>query len=165
MSRRSVAGSGFPVPGPGPTVVRFTPDGRLSAAGGPSGWVRVWSTETWRPVSSRIQAQKGEVLRLAVSPDSRMLAAGGSDGAIQLMDLSTRQKFGSPLPALPNRVAAPLFTPDGAYLLAVTDGGRAYRWDLRPAAWAHHACAVAGRRLTRAEWNEELPGRPYAPAC
>ena len=27
------------------------------------------------------------------------------------------------------------------------------------------ACAVAGRKLTRAEWNDVLPGRPYAPAC
>ena len=27
------------------------------------------------------------------------------------------------------------------------------------------ACAVAGRTLTRAEWNDALPERTYAPAC
>jgi hypothetical protein len=58
-----------------------------------------------------------------------------------------------------------VFTADGAYLLANTDAGRAFRWDFRPASWARHACAVAGRRLTRTEWNDELPGRAYAPAC
>ena len=42
---------------------------------------------------------------------------------------------------------------------------RAYRWDLRPESLARHACQVAGRRLTRAEWTEFLPGRDYNPAC
>ena len=28
-----------------------------------------------------------------------------------------------------------------------------------------HACAVAGRTLTRTEWTDALPGRDYAPAC
>ena len=44
-------------------------------------------------------------------------------------------------------------------------GGRAYRWDVRPSSWARHACAVAGRTLTRSEWQDVLPGRDYAPAC
>jgi WD40 repeat protein len=151
--------------GAAPTVVRFSPDGSALAAGGLSGWVRVWSTKTWRPASSRVQAQSAEVPQLAFSPDSRILAVGGQDGAIQLFDVSSMQPFGSPLPALPDRITAPVFTPDGNHLLVVTDGGRAYRWDVRPASWARHACDVAGRRLTRAEWNEALPGRPYKPAC
>jgi WD40 repeat protein len=148
-----------------PAGLQFSPDGRFLASGGLNGSVRVWSTATWRPASASMQAQTGEVIHLAISPDSRLLAAGGSDGAIQLYDLDSQQPLGSPLPALPNHRAAPLFTPDGSYLLAITDGGRAYRWDLRPTAWARHACAVAGRRLTRAEFNEALPGRPYTPAC
>ena len=43
------------------------------------------------------------------------------------------------------------------------DGG--YVWDLRPSSWERHACAVAGRTLTRAEWENTLPQREYAPAC
>ena len=58
-----------------------------------------------------------------------------------------------------------MFTPDGAYLFAITDAGRAYRWDIRPSSWARHACKIAGRRLTRTEWNDVLPERDYAPAC
>jgi len=27
------------------------------------------------------------------------------------------------------------------------------------------ACKIAGRRLTRAEWSDFLPGRPHDPAC
>jgi WD40 repeat protein len=151
--------------GASPTAVQFSRDGRWLAAGGLSGWVRMWSTKTWRPASSRVQVQTGPVFFLVISPDSRMLAAGGADGAVQLIDVGSAQPFGPPLPALRNRMAAPVFTPDGAHLLVITDGGRAYRWDLRPAVWARHACDVAGRRLTREEWNEALPGRPYKPAC
>jgi hypothetical protein len=66
---------------------------------------------------------------------------------------------------VPNALVAPVFSPDGAYLFAITAAGRAFRWDVRPASWERHACTVAGRTLTRAEWNDALPGRPYAPAC
>jgi hypothetical protein len=69
------------------------------------------------------------------------------------------------LPGLRNRQVVPQFTPDGAHLLAITDAGRAYRWDVRPSSWARHACEVAGRPLTRAEWDDVLPRRDYAPAC
>jgi hypothetical protein len=64
-------------------------------------------------------------------------------------------------------VAHPRFSADGAYLFAIYGQGvgRAYRWDVRPSSWARHACDVAGRPLTRAQWDEVLPGRAYKPAC
>jgi WD40 repeat protein len=146
-----------------PTVVQYSPDGRFVAAGSVDGSVVVWSTKSWR--SRRFRAQAGAVKYLAVSPDSRTLAVGGDDGAIRLFDLPSQRPLGTPLPAIANHAAAPLFTRDGAYLLVITDAGTAYRWDVRPSSWARHACAVAGRSLTRVEWSEELPDRDYAPAC
>jgi hypothetical protein len=59
----------------------------------------------------------------------------------------------------------PSFTADGAHLLAAYETGDAYLWDIRTESLVRQACRVAGRRLTRAEWNEFLPGRPYDPAC
>ena len=93
------------------------------------------------------------------SPDGRTLATGSTDGTIRLFDLRTQQPLGAPLPGLPNRAVAPQFTPDGAYLFAITDAGRAYRWDVRPSSWARHACAVAGRTLTR-DGVERRAARP-----
>jgi WD40 repeat protein/DNA-binding SARP family transcriptional activator len=145
--------------------VRFTPDGRFLVGGSFKGWARIWSTRTWRPVGRVLAGHTGGVLWQSISPDGRTLATGSTDGTIRLFDLRTRQQIGAPLPGLPNRPVAPQFTPDGAYLFAITDAGRAYRWDVRPSSWARHACAVAGRTLTRAEWNEVLPERDYAPAC
>ena len=66
---------------------------------------------------------------------------------------------------MPNHYAVPHFTRDGDHLFAITDTGRAYRWDMRPTSWARHACTVTGRPLTRTEWNAALPERDYAPAC
>jgi WD40 repeat protein len=143
----------------------FSPDGRLFTGISNDGWVRVWSTKTWQPVTPQISDHAGAPAWASVSADSRTLATGGLDGTVRLYDLRTQQPVGAPLPAVANRQVAPEFSPDGAYLFAITDAGRSFRWDVRPSSWERRACAVAGRSLTRAEWRDALPGRPYAPAC
>ena len=161
LGRRAVlAGSGT-----ARFFTQFSPDGRYILAGGVGGWVRVWSAETGRPVARVFAGNTDVVLWAAMSPDGRLLAAGSYDGTLGLFDFASRRPLALRLPGLPNRPVAPLFTPDGTHLLAVSYGGPGYRWDVRPSSWARQACAVAGRTLTRAEWAEVLPGRPYAPAC
>jgi WD40 repeat protein len=146
-------------------TIRFTPDGRSIVGGSFRGSARLWSARTGRPASQVLAGHAGGVVGLAVSPDGDTLALGGFDGTVRLYDLPTQQPLGAPLPGVPNIPVTPEFTPDGASLFAVTDAGRAYRWDVRPSSWARDACAVAGRTLTRTEWQAALPGRPYAPAC
>ncbi len=100
-----------------------------------------------------------------ITHDGRTLATGSESGAVQLWDIPTGHALGAPLPGVPSHAVTPAFTPDGDHLVAAYDTGRAYLWDIRPASLAEHACDIAGRRLTRAEWAEFLPGRPYDPAC
>jgi WD40 repeat protein/DNA-binding SARP family transcriptional activator len=147
------------------SAVQFTPDGRYLAVGRGQGATQLYVTDGWRPVSRTLAGHTAEVLSIAVSPDSRILASGSWDGTVRLFDIATRQPLGAPLLAVPNHNVEPRFTPDGAFLFGFTDAGQAFRWDVRPASWARHACAVAGRTLTRPEWNDLLPGREYAPAC
>jgi WD40 repeat protein/DNA-binding SARP family transcriptional activator len=144
---------------------RFTPDARFIVGGSWKGWARLWSTKTWRPASRTLGGHAGQVVWHSMSTDARTLATGSTDGTIRLFDLRTQQPLGAPLPGLPNRWVVPQFTPDGAYLFAITNAGRAYRWDVRPSSWARHACAVAGRPLNRTEWKDVLPERDYTPAC
>ena len=146
-------------------VARFTPDGRFLVGGSWKGWVRLWSTDTWKPASRPLTGHAGAILGQSMSPDGRTLATGSADGTIRLWDLRTEQPLGAALPGLPNRGVIPQFSPDGAHLFAVYDTGRAYRWDVRPSSWARQACAVAGRQLTRSEWEDALPDRAYDPAC
>ena len=144
---------------------RFTPDGRRIVGASIKGWTRLWSSETGRPVSRVLGGHAGSVTSASLSPDGRTLASGSTDGTVRLFDLASQKLLGAPLPGVPNRPVIPQFAPDGAHLFGITVAGRAFRWDIRPSAWRRHACAVAGRRLTRAEWEDVLPGRPYAPAC
>ena len=146
-------------------LARFTPDGRFLVAGSYKGWARLWSTDTWRPATRKLAGHTGEQTWGSVSPDGRMLATGSTDGTTRLFDLATQRPVGAPLPGPRDRQIAPVFTPDGAYLFVITDARRGYRWDIRPSSWARHACKIAGRRLTRTEWNDVLPERDYAPAC
>jgi WD40 repeat protein len=146
-------------------LARFTPDGRFLVGGSFEGWARLWYTDSWRPATRKLAGHAGEVAWESVSPDGRMLATGSADGTTRLFDMATQRPVGAPLPGPPSRQIAPVFTPDGAHLFVITDAGRAYRWDIRPSSWARHACEIAGRRLSRTEWNDVLPERDYAPAC
>jgi WD40 repeat protein len=155
----------LPPPAAGAFSLAFTSDGRYLAVGRSEGWTELWSTDTWRQVPGELGGHSAEVFSQASSPDGRTLATGSTDGTIRLFDVDTRKPLGAPLRAVPNRLVEPRFTPDGAFLFAITDAGQAYRWDVRAASWARHACDVAGRELTREEWRDALPDREYAPAC
>jgi WD40 repeat protein len=147
------------------SFARFTEDGRHIVASTASGFIRIWSADGGRAVAKIYAGGADEFLRASMSPDDRMLATGSLDGTARVFDVQTGRPLALPLPGLPSGPVIPLFTPDGAYLLAVTASGPSYRWDMRASSWMRHACAVAGRSLTRSEWNEALPGRDYAPAC
>ena len=144
----------------------FSRDGSLLLAGSGDGNVRVFSTRDWRPTGPAFLAHAGLIASVDASPDGRTLVTAGQDGQVRLWDLATRRPIGAPLPGRTkdaNVVAR--FTPDSNYVLAVFADGSGYRWDVRPSAWKRQACAVAGRRLTRSEWQAALPDRAYAPAC
>ena len=143
----------------------FSRDGELLIAGTDDGRLRLFSTDRWRPLSAAFQAHTGFISTVDVSPDGRRFVTAATDGQVRLWDRDTLRPIGAPLPGPQEVNAVAYFSPDGAYVYAVFANGRGYRWDVRPAAWARHACAIAGRRLTRAEWDAVLPERPFAPAC
>jgi WD40 repeat protein len=144
---------------------RFSPDGRLLVVGDVHGRADIWSTQTWKPITRQFAANTGVVSLAEISPDGSTLATGGTDGTVRLWDIKTQQPIGSPLPGLPGRDVIPIWMSHGSGLIAAYQTGQAYRWDTRVSSLVRQACQVAGRRLTRAEWEEFLPGRDYAPAC
>jgi WD40 repeat protein len=150
-------------PAGGSDFGRFSPDGRFLAVGDLLGRVQVVSTATWKPVTPSFAG--GRANWAAFNGDGSTLATGNADGMVRLWDVASGQALGAPLPGVPNSRVVPIFTPDGTHLIAAHQNGRAYRWDIRPASLVRQACQVAGRRLTRAEWDEFLPGRKYEPAC
>jgi WD40 repeat protein/DNA-binding SARP family transcriptional activator len=145
-------------------TARFSPDGRLLAVANPNG-AQVWSTEDWTPVTRVFTGHAGPIYWVTISRDNRTLATSSWDGTVRLWDIKSEQAIGAPLPGLPGHGVTGLLTPDGNAVIAGYDTGQAYRWDIRPETLVRQACRIAGRGLTRAEWDEFLPGREYKPAC
>jgi hypothetical protein len=70
---------------------------------------------------------------------------------------------GEEFPVEPGFAPAVAFEPGGRLL--VTELGSAILWPLDRPTLQEFACQVAGRRLTREEWAELVPARPYRKVC
>jgi WD40 repeat protein/energy-coupling factor transporter ATP-binding protein EcfA2 len=120
----------------------------------------------------------GSGVGLAFLDGGRVLVTtSGSRGSqvAQLWDMATLQPIGDPLPAGAFG-GSWLKTGWGAWLDASPDGKRFVTegvgptqgpvlWDADPADWTATACRIAGRNLTRAEWDQYFRGRPYRATC
>jgi WD40 repeat protein len=145
------------------TLARFTPDGRSMVYGDRHGRVWIYDTHTWRPRAAPLFVSS-PLLTAEISPDGHQLATTSADGEARLWDLASGRVIGGVVPDVSGALTGAAFIDDGRRMVVLHDSG-GYAWDLSPAAWARHACSIAGRTLTRAEWKSALPGRRYAPAC
>ncbi len=142
---------------------RFTQNGRSFVYGDLQGRVWILDTRTWKPRGRPLRVQ-GSVIAADLSADGRWLATTYGDGTARLWDAASGRPVGAPLTSASGNILSTAFVRGGSELAVVTERG-GYVWDVRPESWERRACAVAGRRLTRAEWEAALPGRDYAPAC
>ena len=143
--------------------IALSPDGRLLAVGGFGEVVRVWDVRTRKLVHELDQGGNG-AFTLEFSPDGRTLAISGYEPAASLWDVATGTQIGPQLTAGDRRTMIDL-SADGRQMLEVHGNGQGAVWDVDPESWKRRACELANRTLTREEWEEFLPGRPYEPAC
>jgi WD40 repeat protein len=166
------AGSGFVV------SPAFSPDSKefavseieLSAA---YGRVIVWDAAIWaqratlalpyQPVGLAFVARGAWLATAQVATGDRPEDLARVD----LWDAVTLQPIGDPVEV---RGDAGLLATErpGGYRFAsgsTSPVGTPMVWDVDPAHWGAIACRIAGRNLTRAEWNQYLPGRPYHATC
>ena len=144
--------------------IRFSPDGRTIVTGDFRGNVDFWDADTGRKAGRTLGGQNGDVLSVTYSPNGKRLMTTSTDGQFRLWDLASGKLVGSPLPGA-NVGGWGTFFPDGTHVIATFWSGIGVIWNVDPAAWSRQACRIAHRTLTRTEWHDFVPEKPYRPVC
>ena len=130
----------------------------------------LWDTTARRPLGPPLTGHTDVVDGVAFSPDGRTLASTGADHMLRLWDVPTRRPLGGPLEGHAGWVSTVAFSPDGRSSPPPARTGRSGSGTRSSGATTREAlerrvCAAIRRSLTRAEWREFLPDRPYRETC
>ncbi|MBA5224780.1 nSTAND1 domain-containing NTPase [Streptomyces griseoaurantiacus] len=107
----------------------FAPDGRLLAAAGADGTVRLWHRRGHRPAGV-LRGHRGAVFTVAFSPDGRLLASAGADRRVRLWDPAGRRPLAT-LRGHGGSVFGVAFSPDGRVLASASADRTVRLWDVR----------------------------------
>jgi hypothetical protein len=124
----------------------------------------------------------GAVRDVLLAPDGTWGATVGDGAAVLLWRVNPQTGIWSPMGSLVGHggdVEEAELDPLQGRLITIAPGDRAIVWDVGSdggssaaeprattgSAWLRDACEIAGRDLTRAEWRQYVPGRPWRPTC
>ncbi|PTA43211.1 trypsin-like peptidase domain-containing protein [Micromonospora sp. RP3T] len=154
---------GFNTEGARALAISSTGDTLLTVADPWGTGARVWRRSGTKLRDHRLP-DEASVTAAAFSPNGRLFATGGQDRSVIFWDVDTAEPVSDPLTPHLSGVTAVAFSPDGELLASASDDGTVRLW-ATPGTWIRHACELAGRNLSRDEWNRYLAGRPYVRTC
>jgi DNA-binding beta-propeller fold protein YncE len=131
-----------------------------------SGNVQMWDPISSRALADPVPVTAGPVAGIAFDPTGQRFATTASqDGTVKLFATSTLEQEGTTLITDQGAASSAIFGPHGNSLVVVNDLGDGFTLPTSPAAWEQQACTIAGRNLTRQEWDLFVPGQSYARTC
>ncbi|MEU0566514.1 WD40 repeat domain-containing serine/threonine protein kinase [Nonomuraea sp. NPDC005983] len=168
LATRQPVGPGFGAGGlyGGLRTITFSPDGATLATGDILSRLAFWDVRTGDRRGPMFRAHDNDgvgVAQIVFSPKGDVAASVGTE-EVQLWDPATPRKLGPSMPAGEDLVSV-AFGSGGAVLRTLDDKGVLREVSVDPGRSAAAICARAGRTLTRAEWQQYLPGVPYRQIC
>jgi WD40 repeat protein/transcriptional regulator with XRE-family HTH domain len=147
----------------------FTPDGHVLAAASADRTVRLYDVRDPRSpqLITTLAGPTDYLLSDAISPDGRLLAAGSGDGSVWLWNIAdaTKPSLVAQLPIAGGAIYALTFAPVGHTLTVGSGDGTVHLIDTDTRRVAQQICASSGAPITRAEWQQYVPGAKYDPPC
>jgi WD40 repeat protein len=144
--------------------VAFDPAGQLVAVASSDGQLVLADARSGK-VLGRPLVLTGTTrwVRVAFSGDSRLLAASTAGGAVVVWDVTRRLPVGTALGNQDSSRGLAFADRDKILVTGAVDSTGMRQ--LEPRAWERHACAIAGRNLTRVEWRQFLGDVDYRETC
>jgi WD40 repeat protein len=146
-------------------ALSWSEDGELLLAAGEGGGLHVVDVDTWQ---AHTPAFASDAARLQIEwlPDGHTVALSSAGATVRLFDVD-RSVARKGLPAAIGNLVTPAFMVPGLTedLVVLSDQEWVMRYPMATSAWLRAACDIAGRDLTRAEWERYLPGREYRATC
>jgi WD40 repeat protein/DNA-binding SARP family transcriptional activator len=146
-------------------TVAYSPQGLL-ATGSYAGIVQLWDTRTRTQEGHLLQAANAPIASIAFNPTGQeFTTTAGSPGAARIWTSASQQQFGADFPNPSGQWQNALYTPDGSRLVIIAAGGDGSVFPTTLNGWEAHACTVAGRNFTHAEWSQLITGHSYTQTC
>jgi WD40 repeat protein len=140
--------------------VTFSPDGRTLASASADTTVALWDVAKRKRTAPLVGHTYG-VTAVAFSPDGRTLASASPDSVI-LWDVARHARISG---YYADQASTLTFSPDGRLLAAYDSPGAIILRSVDIQEWVRHLCGIAGRDLTKTEWDQFVPGRKYQTVC
>lgn len=135
-------------------AVRFSPDGKMLAAGGGepsrSGDIALFDVANGKPVKTWAERHADAVLSLDFSPDGKLLASGGADKIARVTDIASGKQVNL-FEGHTHHVMGVAFRADGRVLASAGGDGVVLVWDM-----------ILGERKKKIEgWGKEVTSLQY----
>ncbi|MGH9027947.1 MAG: TIR domain-containing protein [Acidimicrobiia bacterium] len=147
------------------TAIEYDAAGDTIATGETSGAIAIWNADDGRRLGSLV-GHAGPVLGLTFIDDGARLVSGSGEGDVRLWDVASRQAVGAELLAHEGDLGA--FAGHAASSVVMSGGlqdERMVMWQFVVGPALTQNCELAGRNLTRDEWEQYLPDESYHVTC